>query len=440
MRHGWTASERARPPGGLPGLLLAAGLAVGCGGDGTEAGEAWTAVRDTVGDTVVVRTTGGSAWVGDARLEEELRIGRFEGPEEYTFGRVNGLAVGPEGSIYVVDRQVPALREYAPDGTFVRTIGGEGGGPGEYQQPDGGVAVLPDGRVLLRDPANARINVYGPEGEFLEEWRIRGGMFTSTPLVADTAGSVYHPVFEFTEEGTEWKYVHFSSEGEALDTLPVPDFGYETPMVEAVRETRGGRSMSRSDVPFFPRRSWAMSPLGYLVGGVSDRYRVYLFREEGPVLAIERDRDPVPVAPDEKANERERITANMRNTDPDWSWDGPPIPDTKPAYRDVRVDLEGRVWVRLHTRGEPIPEAEFEEPEDPDARPPDRWREPLAFDVFQPDGTYLGTVRAPDRVSIHPRVESRGDRVWAIVRDELDVQYVVRYRIVHDAEEVAAGG
>ena len=183
-----------------------------------------------------------------------------------------------------------------------------------------------------------------------------------------------------------------------------------------------------------------MSPLGYFVGGVSDRYRVYLFREEGPILAVERQREPVPVHPDEKANERERIVANMRNVDPSWSWDGPPIPDTKPAYRAVRVDLEGRIWVWLHTEGEPIPEAEIDEPEDPDARPPDRWREPMAYDVFQPDGRYLGTMRAPDRTALYSRVESRGDRVWAVTRDELDVQYVVRYRIVAGAEEMAAGG
>lgn len=413
-------------------LVLAAWTAAGCSG-GEDGGER-TTVRDTVGDTVFARTTGGGAPDREARLVEELRIGRFEGPEEYTFGEIAGLAVGPDGSIYVVDRQAPALRRYAADGSLVRTIGRKGGGPGEYEQPDGGVAVLPDGRVLLRDPANARINVYGPEGEFLEEWRIRGGMYTSTPLTVDTAGSVYHPVFEFSDEGTEWKYVHFSPEGAVTDTLAVPDLGHETPIVEAVRESDSGRSMSRSVVPFSPRETWTLSPLGTFVGGVSDRYRVYLLRQDGRVLAIERDRAPVRVDPDERANERERIVANMRNVDPSWSWDGPPIPDTKPAFRDVWADLDGRVWVLLHTEGEPIPAEEIEEPEDPRARPPDRWRESMAFDLFEPDGTWRGTVRAPDEMSLHPRMAARGDRVWAVVRDELDVPYVVRYRVVHDAE------
>lgn len=62
--------------------------------------------------------------------------------------------------------------------------------------------------------------------------------------------------------------------------------------------------------------------------------------------------------------------------------------------------------------------------------PPLRWREPVVFDVFDPDGRYLGEVRAPEGFSLNPSPYIRGDRVWAVVRDELDVSYVVRFRVV----------
>ncbi|HEX7117888.1 MAG TPA: hypothetical protein VF212_03825 [Longimicrobiales bacterium] len=100
----------------------------------------------------------------------------------------------------------------------------------------------------------------------------------------------------------------------------------------------------------------------------------------------------------------------------------------KPPFRDVFVGADGRLWVLLHT---PAVAVDVEPPAD-DGRsriPPARWREPVVFDVFEPDGRYLGRVRAPDDFSTHPAPFFRGDDVWAVVRDELDVQYLVRFRV-----------
>lgn len=389
----------------------------------------WRAERDTVGDTVIVRTLSGSVWGDTARLVEELRIGRLEGPPEETFGAIGGLAVGADGTIYVVDRQVPALRVYAPDGQYLRTVGGEGSGPGEYEQSDGGIALLPDGRILLRDPANGRISVYDGEGTFLESWRIRGGRFTSRPMYVDTAGHAYHMMFEIGDEGTDYWLLRFSGDGERADSLHVDRWQVDGAILEARFEQGDSRSISRGYVPFTPRGTWTFSPHGYLVGGVSSAYDVELMRRDGPVLRIGRTSEPAPVLAGEKANRRDRTTASMRNTDPNWTWNGPAIPDTKPAYRSLMADEDGRIWVRRHVTAEPIPAEEIDEPDDPDAPPPVRWREPVIYDVFEPDGRYLGPVRAPDGFDRNPQPVIRGDQVWAVATDELDVQYVVRYRL-----------
>jgi hypothetical protein len=47
--------------------------------------------------------------------------------------------------------------------------------------------------------------------------------------------------------------------------------------------------------------------------------------------------------------------------------------------------------------------------------------------VFEPDGTWLGQVEIPPRVSTMVR---RGDLVWGVGYDEDDVATVRRYRIV----------
>jgi hypothetical protein len=140
-------------------------LAACAGGSGSPEAHEWRAAYDTVGDTLVVRTESGSVWGQDAELVADLTIGQFEGPDEYMFGRVRSLAVAADGSIYAYDEHARELRKYAPDGTYLATFGRQGGGPGEYEDPDGGLAVLPDGRIVLRDPANARFSVFSAEGE-----------------------------------------------------------------------------------------------------------------------------------------------------------------------------------------------------------------------------------------------------------------------------------
>jgi len=72
------------------------GWALACAGADAEPG--LLVERDTVGDTVVVRTLAGSVRGEPYTLEPEIRIGVFEGEDAYMFGRVVSLAVAPTGS------------------------------------------------------------------------------------------------------------------------------------------------------------------------------------------------------------------------------------------------------------------------------------------------------------------------------------------------------
>lgn len=414
-------------------IPFAAILASGCGAGG---GESLVVERDTLGDTLVVRTVAGSEWGAPRVLEPEVRIGTFEGEDEYMLGDVSGFAVAPDGAVYLYDRQVPALRKYAPDGTYLGTLGREGGGPGEYKQSDGGIAVLPDGRVLLRDPGNARINVYSPEGESLGHWELRGGYFTSRPLAVDTSGNTYTQIWGRNEAGERYSGLQrYGRDGAKRDSIMAPDWGYEAPTISFT----GERMSMINPVPFSPTQQWALSPHGYLVGGVSTRYAVDVFRPDGSVLRMERVVDPVPVQPDEKQNAEERATHNFRRNAPDWKWNGPGIPDHKPPYRSILTGTDGRIYVQRWTPGERIPDDELETSDEPNAAPPNRWSEPVVFDAFEPDGTYLGEIRAPHRFRIYPQPVFDRDRVWAVTTDELDVEYLTRFRLAPATEATESG-
>lgn len=146
------------------------------------------------------------------------------------------------------------------------------------------------------------------------------------------------------------------------------------------------------------------------------------------MLRIERTSDPVPVSDGERDRQRERITRRMRNTEPNWSWNGPPIPDNKPFFKALLAGKDGRIWVMLSTEGEPV-ENENHDPDDPSSAPV-TWREAIVYDVFESDGTYLGVVAPPEGFDSLPLPIFDGDHVWAVTSDELGVQRVVRYRIV----------
>ena len=402
-----------------------------CGSDSSSAGTgSLVVVRDTVGDTIVVRTVSGSVWGEEAYLRPEVSIGELDGDLEYLLGSVASLGVGADGTIYLVDRQVPELRAYDADGTYIGTLGGPGEGPGELKSPDGGLAVLSDGRILVRDPGNARLQEFTAAGVPGESWTVvRGGFHTSSPLWQDRRDNVYiNILLDSQADVRDWRYglVQVLPDGTPADTLEPPDAGYEAPTIEARVENGDNVSVSTNGVPFSPEEEWAFHPGGYFVHGVSTSYAITLGKADGP-LRIEREYEPVRVQAAEKESEEWAATRNMRSMKPDWRWNGPPIPNEKPPFDRFYVARDGRIWVRVAQEG-------FEE-ENPDFDPredgsrPTRWSEPTAFDVFGEDGTYFGRVHAPGGFYPYTTPVIDGDYVWAVTRDDLGVQRVVRFKI-----------
>lgn len=389
-------------------------LAAACAGGDTAGTASITVERDTIGDTVVVRTIAGSVWGDSARLVEELRIGELDGPDEYIFGQVRELAVGPQGTIYVYDGAVKALRAYDSTGRYLRTIGAEGGGPGEYREVLG-LAILPDGRLLLDDPRLGRINVYSATGDPLGAWPMPSGLFTSNAITTDSAGRSYVKILTSDiRQGEPWPigYVRLDDKGAVVDTIPGPRWLEEVANAPA----------------YGPVGLWAWHPHGYMVAAFGGRYAVDLRRAGGPVLRIERANQPVvPVPAEERAELKEAFSALRRQgafgsgTPPAE----PEIPVVKPALRALMLGYDGRIWVSPH-----LPSVRRAEPVDttlPPGRRPRSWTAPVAWDIFEPDGTFLGRVTVPPGTSI---LAMRGDRAWGTVRDENDVPFVVRWRVV----------
>jgi len=401
-------------------------LAVGaCSADRGQDLGTWVAEWDTIGDTVVVRTISGSVWGEPREMVEDLSIGVLEGPEELTFGSIVSVAVDKEGGIYAFDSQVPALRYFNATGAYVRSLGREGGGPGEYSDFVGTLALRRDGKIVLPDVGSARLSLYEPDGTVAAHWPVQSGIFPLADVVVDTADHTYVPVLNVAmppTEPMEATYLHLDPEGNAVDTMHIPSLPDEPPL--ASMESAFAEQMVKRVRGFMdPTKEHALSPLGYMIVGVNDDYSFDIRWRDGRTVRIERTDEPVLYAPEERA-EWEAVFDWHREAG--YPVDLGSVPDRKLPWASFLTDAGGRIWLRRHVEARKDDRVEPRE-EESNQRPPISWVEPAVYDVFEPDGTYLGEVRFPMRIS--PLVV-RGDTAWAVRRGEFDEQYIVRLVIV----------
>lgn len=114
----------------------------------------------------------------------ERHVPRFQAP----FNHPTGVAVAPDGDIYVTDGYGnSAVHRFASTGELKRTWGCPGTGPGEFSTPHA-VWVDRSGRVLVADRENNRVQIFDREGEYLDEW---GDFYHPMDLYEDDSGMVY---------------------------------------------------------------------------------------------------------------------------------------------------------------------------------------------------------------------------------------------------------
>ncbi len=391
----------------------------------------WQGTITTEGNVTTVVNESGSVWGGTARLIEEASIGVDVGDDPYMFGYIADLAAS-EDRIFVLDDQVPVLRTYDFHGVHLGDVGGIGEGPGEYRAPDS-VGIDAEGSIFVHDPSQSRILVYSSDGEPLETWVYSTPMrFSEGMVVTETEGPFIAGVLELTRDPLkrQWAMQRLGPDGPLGEPFLVPDFEFDRVQLEA----RFGRRSSGALIPFYPAVRWGMGQTGAMVAGLSDDYRFEVHNLDGSAIVVHKAWEPVPVQPAEAAWHERYITNSLRLTDPEWTWNGPSIPDHKPAYDALMPGGEGRVWVRRGGPGERLPDCDVEAMPGPGVQVRRCWRSPVLIEVFDETGRYLGKVEGPEGFDLFgPFI--RGDMVLTQTMDESGTPMVKRYRLVLPGEE-----
>lgn len=140
-----------------------------------------------------------------------------------------GIAFATDGSMYVADSRNNRVQQFNPEGQLIRAWGSyanaaDGDAPGGTFYEPWGIAVGPDGSVYVTDTWNHRIQKFSPEGEFITMWGYFGqgeapdAFWGPRDIAFDSQGLMY-----VTDTGNK-RIVVFDENGTFVSQFGVPGF------------------------------------------------------------------------------------------------------------------------------------------------------------------------------------------------------------------------
>ncbi|MDE0256901.1 MAG: hypothetical protein OXK77_15685 [Gemmatimonadota bacterium] len=405
-----TAKTTTRPRF-LPPLLLTA-LLPACGETGGGAADGTAGTLD--GPDVIV----------NAVTEEVFTVGSIAGDDWDTFGNVRSVDFDAQGNLHIFDSQADHILVVGPDGSLIRTVGGQGEGPGEFGNATTAI-VARDGSYTVM--GFTTIDLLESDGEFVR--RITLDPFTTGMVMASMAlpdgrllaGQILRLGGDEEETENDGRPIHIfpldGTEPELLYTAwELPEEDEDESSMES---TSGGvRMRFAAGRAFEPRLQYDLLTDGRLALIDSIGYRVKLIGLDGTVTGtIERPIAPLPVddaimeAERERYREREAsevVSSGGVNVQVEREGvEGRTFAAELPVLYDLDVDWDDRIW--LERWG----------PTGDDDGP---------TDIVTPAGDYIGTL-SPDGLRTPDAFGPDGLLAY-IELDEMEVPTVRVVRLV----------
>jgi len=416
-RVGSRTESRAGTATAVAACLLAAVLAAACGGG--DASAEGPVVRDSAGVRIVENApvsgadSAGPAW----RLapEPELEIGAVKGPAEQQFDHVTDAVRTSDGTVAVAEGSAGEIAYFDSAGRHVRSVGGRGGGPGEFRGLSDLVRMSGD-TLLAWDRRQERVSLFTAGGTFVRSRELRPpgdavglrfvGVLDPDTLIFAAVGAMGGDVTtgRYRRTLTLHRYgAGRSSEGRIARVRATPRFRWSY-------RHRGREALLITRVPFAGRTFFAVTSSRACAssGGAFD---VRCRSADGRLRTMVRDSVARPPVTGEVRDrfvesrlgemEGSEFQGRMRSLFEEL---GDDLPDRMPAMSRILADAEDNLWVRTYRP--------------PYESGPKRWR------VFGPDGARRATVEMPAEFTPY---QIGPDRVVGKWENDLGVNFVRVY-------------
>ena len=324
----------------------------------------------TISDVPVGWSDSTSAW----KLVLLHEIQPAEGDPGELFDPGN-LAMNEQGEIFVKDQKPSVVKVFDAAGNYVRSIGREGDGPGEFRVAF--LAVRGD-TLISQDPQNARITTFNAEtGQMITTWRSTCCYWY--PIAVDGQGRVVF--FAMGEDSTRPNAQAIGRgrlDGTGIDTAWVTQRPRDEGKVWTV--TQGKEMQFMMSVPYQPEDIHGTDSRGSLISGWNGEYLLRTTTDGQDTVALfGRSWTPEPVTGAERAAivEQRIKDQGMEGGVPEdvlrAAFKPEYIPDIRPAFTSIESDPAGNRWIRLE-RGDTLN---------------------VTYDVFDAYGRWLGPVSIP---------------------------------------------
>jgi hypothetical protein len=402
----------------LLGLYMAL---ANCGGSELDPG--WTGSEVDSAGVLIVTSPAVGVWPSGNTwsVQEELRIGSFGRDSRYQFAQIGSIALTSVGHIIVMDRQTRELREFTGGGGFVRSFGSPGEGPGEFGPGVTDVFIGSGDTLLVPDANNLRIHRFDPEGRFVDASPI--DLSAHRPLRFRWNPATGIPVGQFRPNRSP----EDDSPLVLMDELRRirPDGGLGETLLAL---PAGGLFGEGGALRYFtPEPMWTVTDSLTVIYGINNEYRLRQYDRTGTLRRIiVREHEA------RKITDRD-IRAFFAYLDRAWLAAGVPpsrlreyhrrvsFAENFPAFSQIQPGPDGTLWVQTVRAPGDLSDAEIERYNFIEDFGGSEW------DVFDRRGRYLGIVSMPSR--FQPRLFV-GNVIYGVARDEFDVQYVVRVRVI----------
>jgi hypothetical protein len=348
----------------------------------------------------------------------------MDGDDPYMFDRVVGVVRFEDGMVVVGNSGDGTLRYFDSTGTHLYSAGGTGEGPAEFTNIFSFGRLGGDG-VDAHQYAQLPSKLFDRQGNLLRAIRPPNVGFAASPLGAFDDGSLLIVTWPQgrTVRGDVYldsaQYIRTSLDFATADTVA---------LLPAVRFVAIQLTIARQGYPqqYGPLARTVMNETHWYFGWPED-YEVRQLDKDGTLRRImRRTWEPIPVTSDDVQRYRDeainRGTGGGGEVPPQiltqqqTILDAMVYPEHHPAFDRIAIDRMGNLWVERNDPANPRG-ATYRSVRD----------RPAIWDVFDPDGVWLGPVELPARFWVW---EFGDGYVAGVSKDDVDVERVRVYELV----------